>query len=45
VILTTGFGGAWTSETARRLGLREVISKPVSPRDLAMMVHQTLHRE
>lgn len=43
IILATGFGGAWTPETVRRLGLREVIFKPVSPRDLAMIIHKTLH--
>ncbi len=42
IILATGFGGAWTPETVRRVGLREVIAKPVSPRELVSLIHRTL---
>ena len=43
VILATGFGGAWKAETARRLGIHDVVLKPISPESYGLIVNQALH--
>jgi PAS domain S-box-containing protein len=43
VVLATGFGGAWTPENARRLGIREVLLKPIGQDELALTLHRLLH--
>ena len=43
IILATGFGGVWTPKSARRLGIRDVILKPIAPNTLATVLHRTLH--
>ncbi len=45
VILATGFGGAWTSENARRLGIREVLLKPIGQDELSLAIHRTLRAQ
>jgi PAS domain S-box-containing protein len=43
IVLATGFGGVWTPESARRLGIRDVILKPIAPHAIAAVVHHALH--
>ena len=43
VILTTGFCGVITNETARELGFRGLLVKPTTARLLAETVHRALH--
>ena len=43
VILSTGFCGAITNDTARELGFRGLLVKPTTARMLAETVHRALH--
>ncbi len=42
ILLTTGHGGVWTPEAVRRLGIAELIPKPLSPTTLAEAVSRAL---
>ncbi|MFN8545102.1 MAG: CHASE domain-containing protein [Candidatus Binatia bacterium] len=42
VLLSTGFGGRMTPETARSLGIRDVLVKPIAAETLAWAVHRAL---
>jgi len=43
IILATGYSGIMTTEKARELGFRELISKPITARILGEAVHRVLH--
>lgn len=42
ILLTTGHGGVWTPEAVRRMGIAELIPKPLSPTTLAEAVSRAL---
>ncbi len=43
IILASGFAGAWTNESVKSIGVREVMIKPISPTELRKAVHRVLH--
>ncbi len=43
IILTTGYSGAMTQESARELGFRDLLAKPTTARALGEAIHRTLH--
>jgi FixJ family two-component response regulator len=43
IILTTGYSGLMTAEKLRKLGFRELLSKPCTARVLAETVERVLH--
>jgi PAS domain S-box-containing protein len=42
ILLCTGYGGALTGDKARLLGIREVMLKPIIPKELAARIRQIL---
>jgi len=45
IILTTGFSQRLNEEEIQRIGIRKLIMKPVSLKDLALAVHEIVHPE
>jgi CheY-like chemotaxis protein len=44
VLLASGYGGGFTVEQVRAMGLRDMLSKPLTPRALSAAVQKTLAR-
>jgi len=44
IILCTGYSDAINLEKARKLNIRELVAKPVSMRDLGILVRRLLNR-
>jgi CheY-like chemotaxis protein len=42
IVMTTGFGASVTSETARQLGIREILAKPAEIEELGAAVFRAL---
>ncbi len=42
VVVMSGFMGSWTSESLIALGIRELIAKPIAPRELAVVLRRVL---
>jgi FixJ family two-component response regulator len=43
ILLSTGFSGTMTPEGLRKLGIRDLLWKPVTARSLSETVHKALH--
>jgi PAS domain S-box-containing protein len=43
IVITTGYSGVLNTAKARKLGFRELLSKPSTARTLGEMVHRVLH--
>src|SRR6185369_11633922 len=44
VLLTSGYAGIWTREELHRLGVIDLLPKPLCPAQLAEWVQRALHR-
>lgn len=44
VLLASGYGGGFTVEQIRAMGLRDMLSKPLTPKALSAAVQKTLAR-
>jgi len=42
IILTSGASGTWTSAEVQKIGIRELVSKPLNFRTLAIVIHAAL---
>jgi hypothetical protein len=45
VVLVSGFGGRWTPENVREIGIMDLVSKPLSLLGLASAVRRALDSE
>jgi len=45
IIITTGYSGVLTTDKARKLGFREILSKPSTARTLGETVHRVLQQK
>ena len=43
IVLVSGFGGGWTLEQARAVGLRDLLQKPLSPQALMSAVQRAMY--